>query len=86
MTERTPGSAEPIVAERHTIGSRAALAVFAVAAGYFLWTEHRAHVVEYLPWAIFLLCPLMHVFMHRGHSMKAPHEHGSGDGGTESDR
>jgi hypothetical protein len=36
-------------------------------AAYFLWTEHRAHVVSALPWLLLLACPLMHVFMHRGH-------------------
>ena len=40
-------------------------------AGFFLFTEHRAHVFGALPWVLLLLCPLMHVFMHGGH------EHGS---------
>lgn len=34
---------------------------------WFLFVEHRAHVLEYLPFLIILLCPLMHVFMHKGH-------------------
>ena len=51
---------------------RIALAVFAAVAAYFLLTEHRAHVIQALPWALVLLCPLMHVFMHRGHG-----DHGS---------
>ena len=34
---------------------------------YFLLTEHRAHFVNALPYLILLLCPVMHVFMHRGH-------------------
>ena len=55
------------------------LAVFFLAAGYFLWTEHRAHVVQVLPWMILALCPLMHVFMHRGHG--AHGSHGSHAGG-----
>lgn len=46
---------------------RIALAVFALAAAYFLLTEHRAHVIQALPWLLVLACPLMHVFMHRGH-------------------
>ena len=29
---------------------------------YQQWTN----VVPYLPWLVLLLCPLMHVFMHRG--------------------
>jgi hypothetical protein len=52
---------------------RAALAVFGLAAAYFLWTEHRAHVIEYLPWAILALCPLMHLVMHRGHGERGSH-------------
>ena len=46
---------------------RVAFVVFALVALYFLWAEHRAHVIQYLPWALVALCPLMHVFMHRGH-------------------
>lgn len=34
---------------------------------YFLLIEHREHLVEWLPYLILLLCPLMHLFMHRGH-------------------
>lgn len=37
------------------------------AVSYFLFMEHREHVWQYLPFLIFLLCPLMHIFMHRGH-------------------
>ena len=58
-----------------------ALAGFALAAAYFLWTEHRAHVIEYLPWGILALCPLMHVFMHRGHGGHGGGGSGQGGGG-----
>lgn len=34
---------------------------------YFLLAEHREHVFTLLPYLILLACPLMHVFMHRGH-------------------
>ena len=47
--------------------ARAAFAGFMLVAAYFLWTEHRAHVIQYLPWALLAMCPLMHLFMHRGH-------------------
>ena len=41
---------------------------FALIAGYFLITEHRAHVVQYLPFLLLLACPLMHLFHgHGGH-------------------
>jgi hypothetical protein len=47
-----------------------ALLVFLAAAGFFLWTEHRAHLLGVLPYLIFLLCPAMHFFMHSGHHDK----------------
>ncbi len=53
---------------------QATLIVFLSVAGFFLWTEHRAHLMGYLPFLIFLLCPLMHIFMHRGHG-----SHGNSD-------
>lgn len=31
------------------------------------WQEHRAHILSGLSWLLFLACPLMHFFMHRGH-------------------
>lgn len=40
---------------------------FLLVAGFYLVTEHRAHLLGYLPYGIFLLCPLMHLFMHGGH-------------------
>jgi hypothetical protein len=43
---------------------------FLAIAGYFLVTEHRAHValaLPYLPWLLLLACPLMHFFMHGRH-------------------
>ena len=52
-------------------GMRAATCVFwafALIALYFLITEHRAHLVEFLPYALLLACPLLHIFhRHGGH-------------------
>lgn len=45
------------------------------AALYFLFVEHGAHVLPYLPFLIILLCPLMHLFMHKGHSGNGHGEH-----------
>jgi len=48
---------------------------FVLIAGYFLLTEHRAHVVQFLPYALLLACPLLHMFHgHGGHG-----RHGGGD-------
>lgn len=55
---------------------------FLAIAGYFLFTEHRAHVLPYLPFLLLLACPLMHFFMHRGHG-HGGHEYGkSGEHGS----
>ena len=41
---------------------------FALIALYFLITEHRAHLVQYLPFLLLLACPLLHMFHgHGGH-------------------
>lgn len=48
--------------------------VIGAAAGYFLITEHLAHVVGFLPYLLLLACPLMHLFMHGGHGR---HDHHS---------
>jgi hypothetical protein len=50
------------------------LIVTAGVLGFFLFTEHRAHLFGLLPYGLVLLCPLMHLFMHEGHG-------GHGDGG-----
>jgi hypothetical protein len=43
------------------------LLVFLAIAAFFLITEHRAHVLGALPYVLFLLCPVLHLLMHRGH-------------------
>ncbi|MDO8769236.1 MAG: DUF2933 domain-containing protein [Burkholderiaceae bacterium] len=52
------------------------LVIFGAIAAYFLLTEHRAHFFGALPFLLLLACPLMHVFMHHGHS---GHGHRLGD-------
>ncbi len=44
-----------------------ALAVVVAVGGFYLVTEHTAHLFGALPYLVLLACPLMHVFMHRGH-------------------
>jgi hypothetical protein len=61
--------------------SRSGLALlgFLVVAGFYLITEHRAHLFGVLPYLLILACPLLH-FLHRGHG--GGHAgHGGGDGG-----
>lgn len=47
--------------------NRVVFITFIVIAGYFLWTEHRAHITPYLPWILLGACLLLHGFMHGGH-------------------
>ena len=51
-----------------------ALLVFLATAGFYLATEHTAHLLGALPFLLFIACPLMHLFMHHGHHR---HNHGS---------
>lgn len=47
--------------------------VIGAVAGYFLITEHLAHVIGVLPYLLLLACPLMHMFMHHGHGRHGGH-------------
>ena len=53
-----------------------ALCPFLAIVAFFLWTEHRAHLLGALPYLLLLACPIMHLFMHRGHGGAADHRHG----------
>ena len=46
---------------------------FLVVAGFYLITEHTAHLFGVLPFLLILACPLMHLFHHHGHG-----RHGGG--------
>jgi hypothetical protein len=39
----------------------------ALAAAAYLLSQHWGHVVGYWLYLLLLACPLMHLFMHRGH-------------------
>lgn len=56
--------------------------IFAGVGAYYLLTEHRAHLWDYLPFVLLMACPLMHMFGHRhgGHDQSrndkpAEHKH-----------
>lgn len=40
---------------------------------FYVFSEHRVHVVLVLPYLLVLACPLMHLFMHRGHHRDGQH-------------
>lgn len=57
------------------------LIAFLAIAGFYLITEHRAHVFGFLPFLLLLACPLLHLFMHGGHG---GHGNSSREDGDES--
>jgi len=61
------------------------LLAFLAIAAFFLITEHTAHVFGILPYALLLLCPVLHLFMHRGHGDHGGHgdDHDHLEGGKE---
>lgn len=58
-----PGHAERSTLRRYPF----VLIGFLLVIGYFLLTEHRAHIIPFLPFLLLAACPLMHLFMHGGH-------------------
>lgn len=59
-----------------------AFAGFIAIAGFFLFTEHRAHLFGALPFLFLLACPFLHMFGHGGHG---GHGGRGGDEGNEGD-
>jgi len=49
--------------------SRTGIAILLVVAvlAFLIYTEHTAHLLGAIPYLLILACPLMHIFMHRGH-------------------
>jgi hypothetical protein len=52
-------------------------------AATLLAIEHLTHVLGVLPYLIILACPLLHLFMHRGHG--GNHDHQQGEKGHKRD-
>lgn len=67
------GSEDPVSAPWWKTRSGLVLCGFLLIAGFYLLTEHTAHVFGALPYLFLAACPLMHLFMHHGHG-----GHGSG--------
>ena len=72
-------------ADRHDEGTwrpraKFVFLAFALIGALLLIAEHRAHVLPWLPWLLLAACPLMHVFMHRGHG---DHDHHGGRDGSD---
>ena len=50
---------------------------FLIVIGFFLITEHTAHVLGALPFLLVAACPVMHLFMHHGHHADTDHQKNS---------
>jgi hypothetical protein len=50
-------------------------------AAFFLWAEHRAHLMGALPYLLVLACPVIHLLRHRGHRGHTGHAGRSQEGG-----
>ena len=53
---------------------------------YVVIIEHRNHALDFLPYALLLVCPLMHVFMHGRHGHLRPHQHEHRRGSDSTDK
>lgn len=67
-------SERPADTRRSVSRSKLVTMGFLLVIAYFLWTEHRAHLVQFLPYLLLAACPLMHLFMHGGHGHGRGHE------------
>ncbi|KAB2836663.1 MAG: DUF2933 domain-containing protein [Candidatus Brocadia sp.] len=47
--------------------------LLAIAAVYLI-AEHTSHILQVLPYALLLLCPLLHLFMHGGQGNHTGHD------------
>ena len=54
---------------------------FLAVAGFFLVTEHAAHLFGALPYLLLAACPVMHLFMHHGR-----HDHSAHSGNRRQER
>ncbi|MDI3467741.1 MAG: hypothetical protein OJF50_006562 [Nitrospira sp.] len=61
---------------------RLVLYAFLAVLGFFLVTEHRAHVFGILPYLLLFACPLFHLLLHRRHGS---HDSDSPQGGKQPD-
>jgi len=70
-----PSANQPVASrERRQLPAWLGLCLLLAIAGFFLWEEHQAHFFGLLPYALLLLCPAIHLLMHRGHRSQSSNE------------
>lgn len=70
-------NSQPPHAARDKARTGFTLLVLLAVGGAFVVAEHWTHALPYLPWLLILACPLMHLFMHRGHGGHGGHRKGN---------
>lgn len=74
--DHEPGKVAPPSFWRSPLGI--ACTLLAITASIYLYLEHKSHVYALLPYVFLAACPLMHVFMHKGHGHRGHgHSHGA---------
>lgn len=53
---------------------------------FLVWDQFSSKIGSYLPYLILLLCPLMHVFLHRGQGNSGHSDHPNHKNETDSQR
>ncbi|MFW2367435.1 MAG: DUF2933 domain-containing protein [Desulforhopalus sp.] len=53
---------------------------------FLVWDQFSSQIGSYLPYLILLLCPLMHVFLHRGQGNSGHSDHPNHKNETDSQR
>jgi hypothetical protein len=51
----------------------ACLYVIGIGVAALLFVQHWVHIPQFLPFVVILACPLMHLFMHKGHGSHSHH-------------
>lgn len=47
------------------VSGTALICVVSVITFFIIWEQHQIHIMGALPYLLLLICPLMHLFMHR---------------------
>jgi hypothetical protein len=53
----------------------ACIYVIGIGVAALLFVQHWVHIPQFLPYMVILACPLMHLFMHKGHGSHSHYRH-----------